>query len=96
MPTGVKCPKDGGDIAARRSKKRGKVFFGCENYPKCDFVCWDKPMSEPCPECANIGVEAKSNRTRGSYRRCLKCANEWGVAEPVEPGSELVAEATTT
>ncbi|HVZ48392.1 MAG TPA: type I DNA topoisomerase [Gemmatimonadaceae bacterium] len=92
MPTGVKCPKDGGDIAARRSKKRGKAFYGCENYPKCDFVCWDKPVAEACPECGNIGAEAKSNRTRGSYRRCLKCANEWAVPEP----AEAVAEGATT
>jgi DNA topoisomerase-1 len=90
MPTGVKCPKDGGDIAARRSKKRGKAFYGCENYPTCDFVCWDKPVSEKCPECGNLGAEAKSNRTRGSYRRCLKCANEWSVAEPAEADAVAV------
>ena len=96
MPTGVKCPKDGGDIAARRSKKRGKAFYGCENYPKCDFVCWDKPMLEKCPECGNIGAEAKSNRTRGSFRRCLKCANEWAVEEPVEAGVDGAPEAAAT
>jgi len=84
MPTGVKCPKDGGDIAARRSKKRGKAFYGCENYPKCDFVCWDKPVAEACPECGYVGAEAKSNKTRGSYRKCLKCGKEWGVAEPAD------------
>lgn len=88
MPTGVKCPKDGGDIAARRSKKRGKAFYGCENYPKCDFVCWDKPVAEKCPECGFEGAEAKSNRTRGSYRRCLKCGNEWSVPESVETAAE--------
>jgi DNA topoisomerase-1 len=85
MPTGVKCPKDGGDIAARRSKKRGKAFYGCENYPKCDFVCWDKPVAETCPECGYVGAESKSSKTRGAYRKCLKCANEWSVAEPAEP-----------
>ena len=51
MPTGVMCPKDGGEIAERRSKKRGKAFYGCENYPSCDFVIWDKPVKEECPEC---------------------------------------------
>ncbi len=81
MPTGVKCPKDGGDIAERKSKKRGKTFYGCENYPKCDFVCWDKPVAEKCPDCGNVGAEAKSNKTRGSYRKCLKCGNEWDVVE---------------
>jgi DNA topoisomerase-1 len=91
MPTGVKCPKDGGDIAARRSKKRGKAFYGCENYPNCDFVCWDKPVAEKCPECGYIGAEAKANRTRGSYRRCLKCANEWAVNDPAEAAPEVAA-----
>ena len=93
MPTGVKCPKDGGDIAARRSKKRGKAFYGCENYPKCDFVCWDKPVLEKCPECGYMGAEAKHTKTRGHYRRCLKCQNEWDVEAP--EGADVEAEAAT-
>ena len=92
MPTGVKCPKDGGDIAVRRSKKRGKAFYGCANYPACDFVIWDKPVAEVCPECGYAGAEMKSNKTRGEYRRCIKCTNEWEPAE-VEQPLEVVAEA---
>ena len=79
MPTGVKCPKDGGDITERRSKKRGKKFYGCSNYPNCDFVIWDKPVPETCPECGFVGAESKFNKSRGEYRRCLKCGNEWEV-----------------
>ena len=82
MPTGVKCPKDGGDIAVRRSKKRGKAFYGCSNYPRCDFVVWDKPVIETCPECGYVGAEAKFTKARGDYRRCIKCANEWDAAAP--------------
>ncbi|HXG70399.1 MAG TPA: type I DNA topoisomerase, partial [Gemmatimonadaceae bacterium] len=82
MPTGVKCPRDGGDIAVRRSKKRGKAFYGCSNYPKCDFVVWDKPVAETCPECGYVGAEAKFTKARGDYRRCIKCLNEWDVAPP--------------
>jgi DNA topoisomerase-1 len=89
MPTGVKCPKDGGDIAVRRSKKRGKAFYGCSNYPKCDFVVWDKPVAEVCPECGYVGAESKFTKTRGEYRRCIKCANEWDVAP--SPETEAVA-----
>ncbi|CAM2068090.1 DNA topoisomerase 1 [Sulfidibacter corallicola] len=50
---GVKCPKDNceGDIQVRKSR-RGKVFYGCTQYPKCDFVSWDKPTGEACPNCA--------------------------------------------
>ena len=84
MPTGVMCPKDGGEIAVRRSKKRGKAFYGCENYPKCDFVCWDRPVLEECPECGNMGAEAKSTKARGDYRKCLKCANEWAAPAALE------------
>jgi DNA topoisomerase-1 len=89
MPTGVKCPKDGGDISIRRSKKRGKAFYGCSNYPACDFVIWDKPVAEVCPECGYVGAEMKSNKTRGEYRRCLKCANEWDAPE-VQPEAVAV------
>jgi DNA topoisomerase-1 len=85
MPTGVKCPKCGGDVAVRRSKKRGKAFYGCATYPACDFVVWDKPVAETCPECGFVGAESKSTKTRGEYRRCMKCQNEWDVvAQPVE------------
>jgi DNA topoisomerase-1 len=84
MPTGVKCPKDGGEIAERRSKKRGKAFYGCENYPSCDYVCWDKPVLETCPDCGYAGAEAKASKARGSYRKCLKCGNEWDVVAPEE------------
>jgi DNA topoisomerase I len=84
MPTGVFCPKDGGELAERRSKKRGKAFYGCENYPNCDFVVWDRPVAETCPECGYVGAEAKSNKTRGAYRRCLRCQNEWDAPTPAE------------
>jgi DNA topoisomerase I len=52
VPLGVPCPKDGGDIVEIRSKKRGsRSFYGCTNYPKCDFKLWQKPVNEPCPLC---------------------------------------------
>ena len=44
--TGLVCPKDGGDVVERKSR-RGKVFFGCANYPDCDFVLWNRPVLEP-------------------------------------------------
>ena len=45
-----KCPKCGGVVSAKYSK-RGKLFFGCDNYPKCDFISWDLPLNENCPVC---------------------------------------------
>ena len=94
MPTGVKCPKDGGDLAARKSKKRGKAFYGCENYPNCDFVCWEKPVADACPDCGFAGAEARSTKARGAFRRCLKCQNEWDVpSEGADEGATETAEA---
>jgi DNA topoisomerase-1 len=78
MPTGVMCPKDGGELVERRSKKRGTPFYACAN-ESCDFVAWNKPVAEKCPECGFEGAEMKSNKTRGEFRKCLKCGNEWDV-----------------
>jgi DNA topoisomerase-1 len=78
IPLGVKCPKDGGDLTERRSR-RGKIFFGCANYPNCDFVSWNRPVAERCPDCGFEGAEAKSTKARGEFRKCLKCGNEWDV-----------------
>jgi DNA topoisomerase-1 len=50
---GVACPKCGtGEISERRSK-RGKTFYGCTRYPDCDFVAWNKPVAESCPNCGS-------------------------------------------
>jgi DNA topoisomerase-1 len=70
--TGVVCPKDGGDIVERKSR-RGKVFYGCANYPKCDFTLWNKPVPEPCPQCGWAFLTEKITKRHG---RQLICANE--------------------
>jgi DNA topoisomerase-1 len=70
--TGVACPKDGGDIVERKSR-RGKVFYGCANYPKCDFTLWNKPVPEPCPKCGWAFLTEKITKRHG---RQLICANE--------------------
>jgi len=70
--TGAKCPKDGGDIAERKSR-RGKVFYGCVNYPKCDFSVWNRPVLEPCPKCGRTFLTEKMTKRHG---RQLVCANE--------------------
>ncbi|HMA01310.1 MAG: type I DNA topoisomerase [Gemmatimonas sp.] len=86
LPTGIKCPKDGGDIIQLRSKRGGRAFYGCANHPNCDFIAWNKPVLEECPDCHFMGAEMKSTKARGEYRKCLKCGNEWEVAAPeLEP-----------
>ncbi len=67
---GVKCPEcEDGDIIKRKSKK-GRRFFGCSNYPDCEFVAWDKPVAEKCPECGGLMVE-KSSKSKGTYHKCI-------------------------
>ena len=89
MPTGVFCPKDGGELVERRSRKRGTAFYACSN-DTCDFVAWNKPVNEKCPDCGFVGAEMKSTKARGDYRKCLKCGNEWDAPKTE---SEEAAEA---
>jgi DNA topoisomerase-1 len=70
--TGVRCPKDGGDIVERKSR-RGKVFFGCANYPDCDFTLWNRPVAEKCPDCGAPFLVEKVTKKHG---RQLVCHNE--------------------
>ena len=88
MPTGVFCPKDGGELVQRRSRKRGTEFFACSN-ETCDFVAWNRPVNEKCPECSFVGAEMKTSKARGDFRKCMKCGNEWDA--PKAPDSEEVA-----
>jgi DNA topoisomerase I len=69
--TGVLCPKDGGDIVERKSR-RGKVFYGCVNYPDCDFTLWKKPVLEACPECATPFLLEKITKKAGRQLICSK------------------------
>ncbi|MDD4568533.1 MAG: type I DNA topoisomerase [Tepidanaerobacteraceae bacterium] len=52
---GVDCPQCGGSLVVRRSK-RGRIFYGCSNYPDCKFVSWNKPSDKPCPKCGGLMV----------------------------------------
>jgi len=70
--TGVLCPKDGGDIVERKSR-RGKAFYGCANYPDCDFTLWNRPIVETCPECKAPFLVEKITKRHG---RQLICNNE--------------------
>ena len=64
----VPCPKCGAALIKRKSK-RGKAFYGCERYPECDFVSWDKPTKMPCPQCGGMMVQKIGQN--GSYIACL-------------------------
>jgi DNA topoisomerase-1 len=89
--TGAICPKDGGAILERRSKK-GRTFYGCANYPNCDFVSWDRVVPQRCPVCGSYVIA----KTRGGNVR-LECAasREHEVGE-VQTDSSAPEEALAT
>jgi len=83
---GVQCPKDHGDIVARKTRK-GRTFYGCANYPNCDFTSWKLPLPRPCPECGGLLVVANKNQAQ-----CTQCENlfpldQVTVEETAEVGS---------
>ncbi|HHY91975.1 MAG TPA: type I DNA topoisomerase, partial [Firmicutes bacterium] len=69
--TGVKCPECGGEILVRVSR-RGRRFYGCENYPRCRFITWDPPTDKRCPRCGSLLVKKETKR-RAPY---LACSNK--------------------
>ncbi|SEB46545.1 type I DNA topoisomerase [Paenibacillus sp. GP183] len=77
---GVTCPTcKEGKIVERRSKK-GRIFFGCDRYPACDFVSWDKPVDKPCPECGSLLVEKRNKN--GIIIQCVQCDFKEEKEEP--------------
>jgi len=68
---GMKCPLPDcdGQVIERRSK-RGRIFFGCSSYPKCNFVSWDKPVTESCPQCGNPYMVRKQTKRTGTFIVC--------------------------
>ena len=84
VTTGVRCPKDGGDMLERRSK-RGRTFYGCSNYPKCDFTTWTRPLAQPCPDCGGLITAERDGRAK-----CTAC-NWRGEVEQPAPESAPVA-----
>ncbi|MFS0787039.1 type I DNA topoisomerase [Shouchella sp. 1P09AA] len=71
---GVTCPTcKEGNIVERKSKKR-RIFYGCDRYPECEFVSWDKPIARPCPKCESLLVEKKSKK--GVFVACTSCDYE--------------------
>jgi DNA topoisomerase I len=83
--TGASCPRCGGDIVERRSRGKRRPFYGCSNYPDCDFISNRRPVAEPCPECGSLMVEEGRDQLA-----CTSCAWKGQKAEK-EPEPELAS-----
>lgn len=105
MPLGVPCPKCGRDVVEVRARKKGgKAFYGCVGYPTCDFKLWQKPVAEPCPNCAapyllRAGGEKNPKLICGDkecgYSRVLELDNDDGELPPL-PSGKKAAEAAAS
>jgi len=88
----AKCPRPGcnGEIVARRTKGRGKEFYGCTNYPECDFISHFKPINANCPKCGQFLVE-KFDKKNGSFKSCInpECDYLHTTEEPVEALADM-------
>ncbi|HEX9911669.1 MAG TPA: type I DNA topoisomerase [candidate division Zixibacteria bacterium] len=79
---GITCPKEGcGGFIVEKKSRRGKIFFGCSNYPACKFATWYKPVKESCPQCGANFLVFKESKSKGEYLLCLKCKYEKSQSE---------------
>ncbi len=81
----VPCPKCGGDLVERRARKSGRPFWGCANYPKCDFLVNTEPLTVPCPECGGMLISAARGKAS-----CSVC--KW-KGDPPTAGADTAAPA---
>jgi len=77
LKIGVNCPTDGGELVERKTRK-GRTFFGCVNYPNCDFTSWKKPLAKPCPKCKGMLVVANKREAQ-----CINCQESFLLEEIV-------------
>jgi len=84
IKTGVACPKCGSELVKRISKKK-KEFYGCSNFPKCQFAVNRKPIAQPCPDCGNLLVQY-----RGDWAICLACQRKVKLSEPEKQKEEVI------
>lgn len=81
--TGVTCPKCNDGTLMKRKSRRGKIFYSCSTYPKCDYATWNEPVAEPCPNCGWPVLTIKTTKRRGTEKVCPQ--QDCSFAEPYEP-----------
>jgi DNA topoisomerase-1 len=70
----------------QRKSRKGKIFYSCSTYPKCDYAVWNEPVAEPCPSCGWPILTLKTTKRRGTEKVCPQ--PECKFSEPVEPAAE--------
>jgi DNA topoisomerase-1 len=85
--TGVACPKCKAGTLQKKKSRRGKIFYSCSTYPKCDYAVWNEPLDEPCPQCAWPVLTLKVTKSKGAQKVCPQ--KECGYAAPAEEAAEV-------
>lgn len=80
--TGVTCPQCNQGTLQKKKSRRGKVFYSCSTYPKCDYAVWNEPIAEACPQCHWPVLTIKVTKTKGAQKVCPQ--KECGYAAPAE------------
>jgi len=91
LSTGISCPREecNGELVQKKTR-RGKVFYGCTNYPQCDFATWDRPLNLACPHCGTKPLYEKTSRKNYKYIYCSSCRSKINESDLLNP--EEVAE----
>ena len=97
---GITCPNcDAGELMEKKSRY-GKIFFSCNQYPKCKFALWDKPLEQPCPKCSFPLTVEKTTKRFGTVHKCQQEECDWEVVivPPVKkaPAKKAAAKKTAT
>src|SRR5713226_3381621 len=66
--TGALCPNCGGDLVERKTKQKKRIFYGCNNYPTCNFAIWEKPVPELCPDCGGLMIVTRAGQNPVCYQ----------------------------
>lgn len=69
--TGALCPNCGGDLVERKTRQKKRVFYGCNNYPACNFAIWEKPSPDPCPKCGGLMVITRPGQDPVCYQEVI-------------------------
>lgn len=80
--TGVTCPKCDQGTLLKKKSRRGKIFFSCATYPKCDYAVWNQPLAEPCPRCGWPVLTLKTTKRDGTLKVCPQ--KDCGYSAPGE------------
>ncbi len=99
--TGALCPQCGGDLVERKTRQKKRLFYGCSNYPACNFAIWEKPVAEPCPNCGGLMVVPRPGQEAVCYQEVVVPRSEErpqqnGAAAPAQRATRRKASATAT